>query len=177
MSFLQHKFYSSAFQHYISGRFAVFAGLLPAGGNSLRLGVELALKGRLAATVTMDDLKSTYGHNIKRAWRDFKSVTQTPMLSKHDTVIDALFAFEEIRYPDKMVRDGATITFTPGEVSVAQPPSTSRTVPEYEIVLGQVDALMLDIFRSSSVNWRAIPLLKSEASVFLHRDNSHFLLQ
>ena len=76
--------------------------------------------------------------------------------------------------PDKIVRDGAVITFTPGSVPMQQP-TGSPTERAYNIVLGQVDALMADVFRSAHMNWRALPLMNDGAREYLFRDNSSFV--
>ena len=49
-------FFSSATQYYVSGRYAVFAGLTPVVGNLLHHAVEMYLKGALSKTMTLDQL-------------------------------------------------------------------------------------------------------------------------
>jgi hypothetical protein len=50
-------FFSTGTQYYVSGRYAVTAGLSPVAGNLLHHAVEMSLKGGLARSMELKELK------------------------------------------------------------------------------------------------------------------------
>ncbi len=166
-------FFSSATQYYVSGRYAVFAGLNPVVGNLLHHAVEMYLKGALSKTLTLDQLKQL-SHNLPKVWERFKAQVTDPGLDTFDALILSLHAFEELRYPDSILSSGMMATIGVSRVSGASTGSPARPEPKYELCLEEVDALVDKIFATASVN----PLfflagLNTRAREYLKEANVH----
>jgi hypothetical protein len=69
--------------HYVVGRWATLAGLMPAYGNQFHLAVEMYLKGALVEKGFAPDQLRRFGHNLKRLWkaRSRSTTTTAPLLS------------------------------------------------------------------------------------------------
>jgi HEPN domain-containing protein len=99
-------FFSNGLQYYAAGRYSVFAGGNYVAGNILHHAVEMCLKGALEkAGWTLPKLRSLK-HDLPKIWRKFKSETGATGLDKFDDEIEALHAYEKIRYPDEIMRGG-----------------------------------------------------------------------
>jgi len=166
------EFFATAGQYYVVGRFAAFAGLIPITGNLLHHAVEMFLKGGLSKNgLSLVDLKKM-GHNLPNIWMKFKTTFNDPALDQFDDAIRSLHRFEDIRYPDLIVAKGmrATINIT------SQPPLPNASPPEpkYELCLQDIDALVGQLFGTTSANpaaflsWRFI---KPEAKKYLSEQN------
>src|SRR5947209_1571333 len=94
------EFLSNGRQYYIAGRFSVLGALMPVAGNLMHHAVEHFLKGGLAKTVSLDDMKKKLGHKLPKIWDAFKMQANDPTLARFDEVVSTLNEFEEIRYPD-----------------------------------------------------------------------------
>ncbi len=170
-----YELYSgNALQYYIVGRFAVFTNLRVA-GNLLHHAVEMALKGHLSRSLSPANLKKLK-HSLGKLWPSFKESVSTSGLEKHDTVISRLIPFETVRYPDHAAEHGARFLISPG----VAPKSHSkrlreklpRSVPRYDIYLGDVDALLAAIFAAASINPKFFSQgLKEAALDYLTTDN------
>ena len=166
-------FFSSATQYYVSGRYAVFAGLNPVAGNLLHHAVEMYLKGALSKTLTLDQLKQL-SHNLPTIWERFKAHVVDPGLDAFDALISSLHAFEELRYPDSILSSGMIGTIGVSRMSGASTGSPVRPEPKYELYLEEVDAFVDKIFATVSVN----PLfflagLSTRAREYLKEANAH----
>ena len=144
-------FFSTATQYYVSGRYAVFAGLSPVAGNLLHHAVEMYLKGALCEHMTLDQLKSMY-HNLPKIWDCFKAQVAAPGLDIFDALISSLDAFEELRYPDSILSSGMIVKIGVSRVAGASTEGPARPEPKYEVYLEEVDPLVDKIFASASVN-------------------------
>jgi len=109
-TFVVEEFFSNGRQYYIAGRYAVFAALIPVAGNLLHHAVEHFLKGGLAKTTPLDDMKKKLGHKLPKIWDAFKTQANDPTLARFDDVISTLDEFEELRYPDPNAK-GMQCTF------------------------------------------------------------------
>ena len=98
------RFFSTACDYYIAGRFAAFARLNPVVGNLLHHAVEMYLKGALAKTKSLTDLKS-FLHNLPKLWEAFKQQANDAALTRFDTTIADLHQFEDIRCDISLVAD------------------------------------------------------------------------
>ena len=65
-------FVQLGFQYYVSGRFAARGGLMPVSGNLFHHAVEMLLKGHLATTLPLNELRSRFGHRLREMWNAFK---------------------------------------------------------------------------------------------------------
>jgi hypothetical protein len=68
----RERFFSSACDYYIAGRFAAFARLNPVVGNLLHHAIEMYLKGALAKTKSLVALDKGFKHNFPKLWKAFK---------------------------------------------------------------------------------------------------------
>jgi hypothetical protein len=147
-----YHFYRMGVEYYIAGRFGALHGLTPVPGNLLHHAVEMVLKGKLAHHYSRADLKNQFRHDLARCWRGFKSIFPTEDLSAHDDVVNTLNEFEDLRYPDDMLKFGAHITI--GFVTRSQmggPPSVV-VEPGYMLSVTDLDALMARLFKLCGIN-------------------------
>lgn len=144
-------FFSTATQYYVSGRYAVFAGLSPVAGNLLHHAVEMYLKGALSKLMTLDQLKGL-SHNLPKEWECFKAQVAAPGLDMFDALISSLQAFEELRYPDSILSKGMMVTIGVRRVAGDSTGGPAWPEPKYEMYLEEVDTLVDKIFATASVN-------------------------
>lgn len=145
------SFFSSGMQYYISGRYAVLAGLIPVAGNLLHHAIEMFLKGGLARVADSNELRRL-GHNVPNMWRLFKERLGQRELDRFDSVITSVHAFEELRYPDSLIENGARIMV--GIVGAPQLAKAEQVIPtpSYELYLSEIDPLVRSMFEAASVN-------------------------
>jgi hypothetical protein len=145
--------------YYVSGRFATAHHFNPVSANILHHGVEMMLKACLARNDTLEEIrkygaKGSYGHDIEELWRAFRNRQDTPPADEFDAIIRGLHAFEDIRYPERLVRDGATISIG---IFETDGPGIRRLDgrplrPTYELQLPRIDRLMRLLFEASGAN-------------------------
>ncbi len=170
-----HWFFQYGSQYYVAGRYAAFAGLTPIVGNILHHAVEMFLKGVLAKTMSLKELKDKLGHDLPKIWAVFKVKVNDKSLSAFDKVIDTLNAFEDIRYPNKILTDGAVLQIDITKVGAAMTSGSGSgaSMPQYSLCLEEIDELVKAIFNAAG---RAPPaylrFVKSEARDFVNRENN-----
>src|SRR5258706_8290891 len=76
-----HEFFSNGCQYYIAGRYGAFAGLNTVVGNLLHHAIEHFLKGVLAKTKSLKELKKLL-HNLPDIWDAFKAQVNDPTLAR-----------------------------------------------------------------------------------------------
>ena len=127
---------------------------MPVHGNHLHHAVEMFLKAYLTRhDFSLDDLKNKMRHDLKRLWAEFKKIAGDDTLVIYDDHITELDKFEEIRYPDAILRTGMTggISIVPGDrtqVWTDAPPPPRH----YEVNLGEIDGLIAKIVGLIGVN-------------------------
>ena len=167
---LKDAFFRTGAQYYVVGRFSAFASFLPITGNLFHHAVELFIKGYFAPTTTPNERKA-WGHNLKSIWSRFKGQVADPTLARFDATIAELHKFEDIRYPERLVKQGmiAGISYVKPTGPITVP---GRTEPTYEIVLEEVDELVRVMFEKSSRSPIAfMGDLGTDASTYLERQN------
>ena len=141
-------------QYYAAGRCAVLAGLIPVAGNLFHHAVEMLLKAHLSQTHSLRELSfKPFGHHLKNLWDVFKSRFPDENLDEFDQAISLINEFEELRYPDSAIANGAEIRFQwndPPELPMFVPGDLS--VPQYDLVVNTIDRLVATIFQVSSRN-------------------------
>jgi hypothetical protein len=161
--------------YYVTGRFATAHHFTPVSANILHHAVELLLKACLAQDDPLDKIleywhpKNGYGHNIVRLWQDFKARQPAPVPAEFDAIIEGLHAFEDIRYPETLIRDGATISI--GIFEVETPVLRNGLVPvnAYSLMLSQIDRLMGFLFDASGANPPAfLPRVTDDKQALIH---------
>lgn len=146
-----HLFFSAATQYYVTGRFALLAGQSPVAGNLLHHAIEMYLKGGLAKTSGLPQLRRV-SHDLAKVWSAFKGQFPGPGMNGFDELVVALDTFEDLRYPDSILRRGMRV-----EMGVARTPLPAlgvsmRSEPKHELYLDEVDALVGKIFEVVPVN-------------------------
>ena len=162
--FFRGRYWSSAIdyglQYYVAGRFATANRFTPVCANLLHHAVELLLKACLSNDDSREtienygDRKRGYGHNILLLWDAFKEKQTAPVPVEFDAIVAALHDFEEIRYPEKLIQNGARITINP---LVDEPICDNGNEPEpsYSLSLPSIDRLMGLLFEASHANPKA----------------------
>lgn len=161
-------------QYYVAGRYAALVWLMPVAGNLLHHAIEMCLKGSLAQDLQPDELRKL-GHNLQAIWDRFKSALPGDPLERFDQVIAALNRFEAIRYPERILSDGMFTTISlVGPPPDMEPSGPHGPMPEYHLVLKDVDALVEVIFTSAKVNPGFFTaMLKPGAIHYLTENNQH----
>ncbi|MCI0370852.1 MAG: hypothetical protein L0214_05610, partial [candidate division NC10 bacterium] len=114
------QFLTLGVQYYVAGRSAALARLIPVSANLLHHAVEMILKGAISAHATPEKVRS-HGHRLPEVWATFKEHYEDGQLGEFDPLITQLHAFEEIRYPDKIIRDGAAMSVGFGGTASTDP--------------------------------------------------------
>ena len=166
-----YTFFTLGVDYYIAGRYAVLAGLNPVAGNIIHHAIEMFLKGGLSKKGrSLDDLKNRFSHRLPRIWEAFKSEFKDQSLAQFDNIVSSLHKFEDIRYPDRIVKDGmqSIIGITKHKFT-----TTSRPEPMYELYLQDIDSLVGQVFATAGANPRAYldGIIKADAKKYLLEDN------
>ena len=143
-------------QYYVAGRFATTGGFVPVSANLLHHAIELLLKACLARDDSVDTIRNYgqrggYRHNLQLLWAEFKRRNASKGHEDFDAVVTALDKFEDIRYPEKLIQDGAEIT-----IDVFEYPDVANTNANagarYELKLPLIDRLMGALFEALHTN-------------------------
>jgi hypothetical protein len=143
-------------QYYVAGRFATAHRFTPVCANLLHHAVELLLKACLSRDDSRETIenygqKKVYGHDILLLWDAFKKRQPTPIPTEFDVIVAALHDFEDIRYPEELIRNGAIISINP---FVEEPIRADAQIAErsYNLSLPPIDRLMGLLFTASHAN-------------------------
>jgi hypothetical protein len=167
-----YHFYQIALQYYSVGRFAALTGMMPVSGNLIHHAVEMLLKGRLTSTLTLQQMAANpYRHFLPRIWQAFKALFPSENLTRFDQFIDLLHCFDSIRYPDRLLQQGAQITvgFVTGNRLGGSDPT--RPEPTYQLSITDLDDLMNELFRLCSINPEAYLHAYNDAAEVIRRHN------
>ena len=160
-------------QYFVAGRSAAINQLIPVLGNLLHHAVELALKAALAPKLALQDLKRL-NHNLPKLWERFKSLSPQIDCSRFDSVVDELHRFEELRYPDSVLAQGALMELILLREHLGSGPRSPSTVPRYTLVLEDVDEIVEFIFDVSDINPKFLTgAMTRPAKDYLLRENRH----
>lgn len=139
-------------QYLASGRFAAAAHLSPVSANLLHHAVEMFLKGCLAQYIGFDKLpKGRDGHNLEKLWLMYRQHVADAVLCRFYAVISELHKFEHIRYPEPLIQEGGMLSIGfPSDARNVQ--LSGPKLPEYQLSVEDIDALIAEIFRLGKVN-------------------------
>ncbi len=144
------QFWQLGVEYYASARFAVRGGLILVCGNLFHHAIEMFLKAWLSRTLNNVQLRRLK-HDLNKIWTKFKADFPDKNLDDFDDTIALLHKFERIRYPDRIVAEGAIIN-----IGLYPDPSGApqgrRPEPHYEIVVPEIDRLVDRIFEICSRN-------------------------
>ena len=147
-AFEEYLFESLGFQYYCCGKLALMAQQMLVYGVIYHHAVEMFLKARLSRKYSLKHLKDNFGHDLPKLWDAFKSECPGQRLDEFDEMILELDSFEDIRYPDKIIGEGAVITGGWGPV----PDNNPDKPPRYELGAAEVDRFMMRFFEVCDVN-------------------------
>lgn len=144
-------------QYYVAGRFATANRFTPVCANLLHHAVELLLKACLSIDDSVEtinkygDGKKGYRHDISLLWVAFKNRQPVSVPTEFDAIVVALHDFEEIRYPEELIRNGAMININ---IFVEEPTRANGQESERScnLTLPQIDRLMGLLFKASNAN-------------------------
>jgi hypothetical protein len=144
---LEILFHQRAMQYYASPRFAARAGLMPIAGNLFHHAIEMLLKSHLSRTVSTADLadRRKFGHDLEKLWKKFKdSFPNEADLSKYDGVVADLDRFDDIRYPEAVVKAGMITTISWHDLPVGLKVGNNGARP-YVLLVPVLDRLIARI--------------------------------
>jgi hypothetical protein len=171
-----HEFFRYGCQYYVAGRYGVFAALIPVAANLHHHAIEMLLKGALSKSMTLQEMKDKLGHKLDKCWEVFKGMTGDASLSRFDQVIGELNKFEDIRYPDEILKSGASIMFDVTKAGAAMNSVSGVSQPQYKLWLEEIDELVAEIFGIASRNPDVYlkSMMREHALEYLKRDNTVF---
>ena len=162
-----------ATQYYTAARSSAWTGLWIC-GNLYHHAIEMYLKAGLSRRFSLKDLKNKFSHRLNDIWKEFKGDFSSPELSEFDQSITDLARFEDIRYPDTILKMGALIRIDYNSARTPPPQLSTppQPEPEYKVDFYEMDRLIGTIFKVSKLN----PLffttgLKPEVQEMLARGN------
>jgi hypothetical protein len=117
-------------------------------GNLLHHAIEMVLKALLVGDLQLAGVKEI-GHNLEALWTEATAKHPALALERRLRTVRELHGFESLRYPDKLVTQGAAININ----ITRPPPSPPFTVPSYQLVLEDVD----ELFQAIIVAWGKNP--------------------
>ena len=161
------EFMQRGVQYYVAARYSAWSGLWVC-GNLYHHALEMFLKSGLSQKRSLPELKK-FQHKLVNIWNAFKADFPAA-LSQFDETITELADFEEIRYPDEVLKNGAQIIIDYHRQG--QPERSVRPEPEYRLDFYELDRLIGAIMEAGNVN-PAFYLsgLKPEVREMLGRDN------
>ena len=141
-------FMQNACQYYATARFAMHAGCAPVCGNLFHHAVEMFLKVGLAQRRELTDLERMRHKLKEKLWPGFKEDFPNPHLTQHDKTIACVDKFEDIRYPDEVLKSGmGVLAVWSGSVG-----ELLRGAEQYVIVVSDIDDLIVDVLKVCSRN-------------------------
>jgi hypothetical protein len=161
-------------QYYVAGRFAALNRLHGVAPVVLHHALEYILKAALARTHTLAQLKRKHGHDLESLWQATVQEISTLKTPVRDRTIADLNKFEDLRYPDKLIAQGASVTIgiRSGQdpvVSGSQPSSG----PNYRFNLEDADELWAAVFQKVANAPAFLQHLPPAARTALDAENHH----
>lgn len=114
---VRHEFAALALGYYASGRLAFRAGAGQlASAHILHHAVEFVLKAALARHTTLSDMKK-FGHRLPDLLTSAEARSAELRSDEHRATAALLHAWWESRFPDRILGEGATLSFTSLELA------------------------------------------------------------
>ena len=165
----EEEFMKLGVQYYAAARQSAWSGLWVC-GNLYHHALEMFLKAGLSRQHSLLELRSPkFRHKLIVIWNTFKDEFPSATLLEFDATITDIAGFEDIRYPDKVLKHGGQITI---EYRARQREPSLRHEPEYRCDFYEIDRIVGAIFGVSSLNPLFFTLgLKPDVRAMLARDN------
>jgi len=170
-----HYFVELSLQYYAAGRFAALNRLHRIAPNLVHHAVELILKAVLVRDHSLEKIKTDYRHDLTRLWKAVTAASPGLLTTRRNQTIADVAKFEDLRYPNLLIRQGATVTvaLTSGEnprVSGSRPTSG----PRYQFNLEDIDELWCALFHNASASPAAfLQNLSAAARAAIDAENQH----
>jgi hypothetical protein len=145
-------FVQTGSQYYVVARSAARSSLMPVAGNLFHHALESFMKSFLALSVDLADLAEVpYRHDLPSIWSEFKKKFPTEDLTRFDNLIKSLHSFEEVRYPDRVIKKGmiATLSWKKGTSPAIK---GSRVPRRYDLCVQDLDDLIAVLFRLCQID-------------------------
>lgn len=156
-----------AMQYYVAGRCAAECQLFPVAGNLLHHAVEMILKALLVPGSGLSSV-TKFGHRLEKSWD--AAVLRLPGLDSPDRrrAVEALDRFEQLRYPDGLMKTGAAMRFGWERTT----PMPEMNVPVYDLAMEDVDELFAAVFRGTgkNVEFFQLPLNEKARAALRYRN-------
>jgi len=153
--YVRVRYVELGLQYLIAAKFATTSRLHLIAGNLYHHGIEILLKSYLLKTYKLADTKNMC-HNLLKIWNVIKSEVRDPKLDEFDGIIQELDRFEKIRYPDKMVTEGAAIlTGTSRPTKTFAQINPNHTEPIYEMNSEDMDQIINCIVAFTGINFQS----------------------
>jgi len=167
-SYYWRSFFALGTQYYAAARLLFFANGAMVTGTLAHHAVEMSLKGALCSRVPITELRQKFKHSLPLLWDHFKMEKGDVALARFDSTIALLAAFDDLRYPDKVVGFAVQLSIEPTEILPT--PHVSRN---FQLVLRDLDALVQCILAKASVDPLTLGAwLNKEGRAALARDNA-----
>jgi hypothetical protein len=164
----KEEFMKLGVQYYVTARQSAWSGLWVC-GNLYHHALEMFLKAGLSRKYSLRELRKQFGHELIAIWNAFKADFPSPALLEFDATIADIAGFEDIRYPDRVLKYGVQIRIDYRSVPQQSAPSSP---PEYKLDFYEIDRLVGAIFGVSSLNPLFFTMgLKPDVQAMLARDN------
>ena len=171
----RHHLIKFSLEYYAAGRSAALMGLHRVAPLLLHHAIELILKAVLVRVSSLGELKHNHSHDLNSLWQ--AAVVEIPALKTptRDQAIADLDKFEALRYPDSLVRQGATVTIG---IHSGENPVTDGTRPTsgptYRFNVEDIDELWAGVFVKIPANPEVfLQGLSKQARSALMADNQH----
>jgi hypothetical protein len=152
---LHERFIEYGLQYYTAGRCAVSTGLNPVAANIIHHAVEMFLKAGLCAHTTEDERRKL-GHDLPKIWEKFKTHHDPKgALARFDGCVQGLHEFEDIRYPEGMMKPGSIVLrmqFANAPMPKDQVMLTGKPQPkEFSLEMSEIDTLIRAIYNAAGI--------------------------
>lgn len=170
---VRHEFAALALGYYASGRLALRAraGLL-ASAHLLHHAIEFVLKATLARHTTLSDMKK-FGHRLPDLFASAEARSSELRSDEHRATVSLLHELWESRFPDRILSEGSSLSFTSGELTEGVRADALSGSPKGHVLeLARVDRVFCAGFRATGLNPAAFTeQLGPEALQALRADN------
>lgn len=150
---VRHEFAVLALGYYASGRLALRARAGPlVSAHILHHAVEFVLKAVLARHTTLAEMKK-FGHRLPDLFDAAQTRSSELRSVEHQSTASLLHELWELRFPDRILDDGASFSFTPGELTDELRAEALAGSPKgYVLELARIDRLFCSGFRGAGLN-------------------------
>ncbi len=159
-----------AIQYYLAGRSATFMSALPVAGNLFHHAVEMLLKFVLIKnSYTPDQLKKSFGHDLKKLWSAVKSKLNDPTMDKFDQLVSDLNDFEDLRYPGR----GYAASISIYKCEWPKVFNGPMEIKQHQVVVEEIDEFVSALLTGKVTSEWIKGIMMGEALEQYKRDNKH----